>query len=159
MPKSDKKRSRVHGLGPTPTGPAGGKGQHFLKNMAVVSKIVEKAKLKSTDVALEIGVGTGIMTVRILEEVKRLVAVELDPRMIAETLKQVQGTKYQHRLQFIHGDCIKVDLPYFDVCVTGNQEVVNYMEKNNFKTRLLSRSEGVGYSGTEIRSISNHKKV
>ena len=60
MPKSDKKRSRVHGLGPTPTGAAGGKGQHFLKNMAVVSKIVEKAKLKSTDVALEIGVGTGI---------------------------------------------------------------------------------------------------
>jgi 18S rRNA (adenine1779-N6/adenine1780-N6)-dimethyltransferase len=119
MPKSDKKRSRVHGLGPTPTGAAGGKGQHFLKNMAVVSKIVEKAKLKSTDVALEIGVGTGIMTVRILEEVKRLVAVELDPRMIAETLKQVQGTKYQHRLQFIHGDCIKVDLPYFDVCVAN----------------------------------------
>jgi len=50
-------------------------------------------------------------------------------------------------------------LPYFDVCVTGNQEVVDYMEKNNFKTRLLSRSEGVGYSGTEIRSIPNHKKV
>jgi hypothetical protein len=30
------------------------------------------------------------------------------------------------------------------------------MEKNNFKTRLLSRSEGVGYSGTEIRSISKN---
>ena len=62
--------------------------------------------MKSTDVGLEIGVGTGIMTVRILEEVKRLVAVELDPRMIAG-LKQVQGTKYQNRLQFIHGDVIK----------------------------------------------------
>ena len=48
-------------------------------------------------------------------------------------------------------------LPEFDVCVTGNQEVVNFMEKNNFKTRLLSRSEGVGYSGTEIRSIAKNK--
>ena len=47
-------------------------------------------------------------------------------------------------------------LPEFDVCVTGNQSVVDFMEKNNFKTRLLSRSEGVGYSGTEIRSISKN---
>ena len=47
-------------------------------------------------------------------------------------------------------------LPEFDVCVTGNQAVVDFMEKNNFKTRLLSRSEGVGYSGTEIRSISKN---
>ena len=47
-------------------------------------------------------------------------------------------------------------LPKFDVCVTGNQSVVDFMEKNNFKTRLLRRSEGVGYSGTEIRSISKN---
>jgi 18S rRNA (adenine1779-N6/adenine1780-N6)-dimethyltransferase len=119
MPKSEKSSRRVHGSGPTPSGAAGGKGQHFLKSMAVVSKIVEKANLKATDVALEIGVGTGIMTVRILEEVKRLVAIELDPRMIAETLKQVQGTKYQQHLRIIQGDCIKVDLPYFDVCVAN----------------------------------------
>ena len=63
------------------------KAKHFFENMAVVSKIVEKAKLKSTIFGLEIGVGTGIMTVRILEEVKRLVAVELDPRMIAGDLE------------------------------------------------------------------------
>jgi len=50
----------------------------------------------------------------------------------------------------------KNNLPKFDICVTGNQSVVNFMEKNNFKTRLLSRSEGVGYSGTEIRSISKN---
>ena len=50
----------------------------------------------------------------------------------------------------------KTILPQFDVCVTGNQKVVDYMKKNNFKTRLLSRSEGVGYSGTEIRSISKN---
>tara|TARA_B100000073_G_scaffold329614_1_gene317358 strand:- start:9763 stop:10728 length:966 start_codon:yes stop_codon:yes gene_type:complete len=45
-------------------------------------------------------------------------------------------------------------LPRFDVCVTGNSSVIDYMEKNNFKTRLLTRSDGYGYSGTEIRSIS-----
>jgi len=53
----------------------------------------------------------------------------------------------------------KAILPAFDVCVTGNSAVVDYMEKNNFKTRILSRSEGVGYSGTEIRSIPENKSI
>ena len=53
----------------------------------------------------------------------------------------------------------KAILPKFDVCVTGNLAVVDYMKKNNFKTRILSRSEGVGYSGTEIRSIPEIKSV
>ena len=33
------------------------------------------------------------------------------------------------------------------------QVVEAFMKKNNFKTRSLKRSKGVGYSGTEIRSI------
>ena len=37
------------------------------------------------------------------------------------------------------------------------EAVIDFMEKNNFKTRSLDRSEGVGYSGTEIRSISDNK--
>ena len=53
----------------------------------------------------------------------------------------------------------KAILPKFDVCVTGNPIVVDYMKKNNFKTRILSRSKGVGYSGTEIRSIPESKSI
>jgi cytidyltransferase-like protein len=53
----------------------------------------------------------------------------------------------------------KTILPKFDVCVSGNQKVLDFMKKNNFKTRLLKRSSGVGYSGTEIRSIIDSKKL
>ena len=52
----------------------------------------------------------------------------------------------------------KTILPKFDVCVSGNQKVLDFMKKNNFKTRLLKRSSGVGYSGTEIRSIIDNSK-
>ena len=51
----------------------------------------------------------------------------------------------------------KTRLPQFDVCVSGNEKVIDFMNKNNFKTRLLKRSKGVGYSGTEIRSIFEKK--
>jgi methylase of polypeptide subunit release factors len=59
------------------------KGQHILKNPLVVQSIVEKSGLKSTDVVLEIGPGTGNLTMKLLERAKKVVAVELDPRMVS----------------------------------------------------------------------------
>ena len=46
------------------------KGQHILKNPLVVQSIVEKSGLKSTDVVLEIGPGTGNLTMKLLEQAK-----------------------------------------------------------------------------------------
>ena len=53
--------------------------------------IVDKAALKSTDLVLEVGPGTGNLTVRILEVAKKTTVVEMDPRMAAELTKRVQG--------------------------------------------------------------------
>lgn len=48
----------------------------------VVQSIVDKAGIKSTDVVLEIGPGTGNMTMKLLEKAKKVIAIELDPRMV-----------------------------------------------------------------------------
>ena len=58
------------------------KGQHILKNPMVVQSIVEKSGLKTTDVVLEIGPGTGNLTMKLLERVKKVVAIEVDARMV-----------------------------------------------------------------------------
>lgn len=50
-----------------------------------------KANLKPTDKVLEVGPGTGNLTVRILEKAKHVTAIEMDPRMAAELTKRVQG--------------------------------------------------------------------
>lgn len=55
-----------------------GTGQHILKNPLVVNRIIEKAALRPTDVVLEVGPGTGNMTVKLLEKAKKVVACELD---------------------------------------------------------------------------------
>lgn len=95
-------------------------GQHILKNPLVVKTMVEKAALRSTDTILEIGPGTGNMTVRMLENVKKVVACEIDPRLAAELQKRIQGTPLQKKLNLIIGDILKVDpLPYFDICVAN----------------------------------------
>jgi len=41
---------------------------------------------------LEVGPGTGNLTVKILEQAKHVTAIEMDPRMAAEVMKRVQGT-------------------------------------------------------------------
>ena len=44
-------------------------------------------------------------------------------------------------------------LPSFDICLTGNTKVIETMRKNGMKVEFLERSIGIGYSGTEIRSL------
>jgi len=94
-------------------------GQHILKNPGVAEAIVAKAFLKPTDTVLEVGPGTGNLTVRILEKAKKVIAVELDPRMAAEVTKRVQGKPEQKRLEVLLGDVIKTELPPFDVCISN----------------------------------------
>ncbi|XP_018353894.1 PREDICTED: probable dimethyladenosine transferase isoform X2 [Trachymyrmex septentrionalis] len=77
------------------------KGQHILKNPLIIQSMVEKAALRPTDVVLEIGPGTGNMTVKMLEKAKKVIACEIDPRMIAELQKRVQGTIHQSKLQIV----------------------------------------------------------
>jgi hypothetical protein len=51
--------------------------------------------------------------------VRKVVAVEVDPRMVAEVQKRVAETDGASRLQIMFADILKVDLPFFDVCVAN----------------------------------------
>ena len=109
-------------------------GQHFLKNPAVVTAIVAKAGLKSTDTILEIGPGTGNMTVPLLQQSKNVIAIEYDSRMVREVLKRVEGTSEERKLKIIQGDAIKTRFPFFDVCVAN----VPYQISSALVFKLLS---------------------
>ncbi|KAJ4959136.1 hypothetical protein NE237_026247 [Protea cynaroides] len=110
------------------------KGQHILKNPLLVDTIVQKAGIKSTDVILEIGPGTGNLTKKLLELGKSVIAVELDPRMVLELQRRFQGTPHSNRLKVIQGDVLKCDLPYFDICVAN----IPYQISSPLTFKLLS---------------------
>lgn len=94
-------------------------GQHILKNPLIITSMLDKSAIRGTDVVLEIGPGTGNMTVKILEKVKKVVACEIDPRLVAELQKRVQGTPYQSKLQILIGDALKTEFPFFDICIAN----------------------------------------
>lgn len=72
-----------------------------MKNPKVVEQIIEKSAIKHTDIVLEIGPGTGNLTVQLLERGKKIIAMEIDPRMIAEVSKRVQKLGYAHKFSVI----------------------------------------------------------
>jgi 18S rRNA (adenine1779-N6/adenine1780-N6)-dimethyltransferase len=109
-------------------------GQHFLKNPAIIKAIVDKAALKPTDVVLEIGPGTGNMTMPILEQCKRTIALEYDNRMVRELLKRVENTPLSNKLQILQGDAISLAWPFFDVCLAN----VPYQISSPLVFKLLS---------------------
>merc|ERR1712035_248831 len=89
-----------------------GYGQHILKNPQVVQSMVEKAGVLPSDTILEIGPGTGNMTVKLLEKCKKVIALEVDDRMVAEVQKRVMGTPLKHKLTIINQDALKAELPF-----------------------------------------------
>ena len=63
-------------------------GQHLLRNPGILDKILHAADIKQTDTVLEIGPGTGNLTMKLLPISKQVLAMEIDPRMSAEVKKR-----------------------------------------------------------------------
>jgi 18S rRNA (adenine1779-N6/adenine1780-N6)-dimethyltransferase len=110
------------------------KGQHLLKNPMILKEIVNKSGIKPSDIVLEIGPGTGNLTMLMLEVAKQVIAVEVDPRMVGQLMKRVGISEYQNKLKLIQADILKTQLPYFDLCVAN----IPYQISSPIVFKLLS---------------------
>ena len=57
-------------------------GQSFLEDNNVMSKIVDAADLNDNDTVVEIGAGLGVMTELLALQARKVIAIDIDPRMI-----------------------------------------------------------------------------
>jgi 16S rRNA (adenine1518-N6/adenine1519-N6)-dimethyltransferase len=81
-------------------------GQNFLRDETYLDRIVVAAELISTDTVLEIGPGMGVLTRRLAAEAGRVIAVELDDRLI-DLLQKEFAT--QPHVSVVHGDILELD--------------------------------------------------
>jgi len=56
-------------------------GQNFLIDPQIVDRIIETLKLEKEDTVLEIGAGTGVLTEKLVEVAKKVIAVEIDEKL------------------------------------------------------------------------------
>lgn len=71
-------------------------GQNFLKNDDVLRKTTEVARLNSDDLVVEVGPGLGVLTQYLIQEVKQVLAVELDERLIPILQKEFEAVENLH---------------------------------------------------------------
>ena len=82
-------------------------GQNFLIDEHVLDKIVEAADVGSEDFVLEIGPGIGTLTQCLCEHSRKVLAVEIDPKLIPileETLSDYDN------VDIVHGDILRQDI-------------------------------------------------
>lgn len=82
-------------------------GQNFLIDEDVVLGICEKANISKDDLIIEIGPGLGTLTARLLEKAGKVIAVELDTKMIH--ILNDRFSLYDN-FKLINDDILKVDL-------------------------------------------------
>lgn len=82
-------------------------GQNFLIDDNVIQNIVESANITKEDLVIEIGPGLGTLTARLLEKAKKVIAIELDNRMI--NILNNRFSLYEN-FELINEDVLKVDL-------------------------------------------------
>lgn len=89
-------------------------GQNFVVDANTVRRIVRVAGVGPEDVVVEVGPGLGSLTLALLPEVSRVVAVEVDPTLAAALPQTVASLAPQHadRLSLVHADALTVrELP------------------------------------------------
>lgn len=97
-------------------------GQNFLTDANILRKIVDTAEVNGNDLVLEIGPGIGALTARLAERAGRVVAVEIDKRLMAPLSETVGG--YEN-VQVINADILKTDLRELVSGWNGSLKVVS----------------------------------
>jgi len=96
---------RHHGLRPDKR-----MGQNFLVDEGHLARIVEAADVGKDDEVLEVGAGLGSLTRYLTLAAKRVVAVELDGKLLPILRETLNG---QLNVQVVHGDILQLRLADF----------------------------------------------
>ena len=82
-------------------------GQHFLTDKNILKKVIKTAEIGKEDVVLEVGPGLGEMTQVLAQEAKKVIAVEIDARLVEVLRNKLADTP---NVEILQGDILKFDV-------------------------------------------------
>jgi len=84
-------------------------------NIALLQRMISYASIKEKDVVLEVGAGLGFLTQLLSPECKKVVAVEIDPKLTKILREQLHDLK---NVDLMEGDVLNLSVPPFDKVVS-----------------------------------------
>lgn len=92
-------------------------GQNFLASRALAARLVRDAEVRSDDLVVEFGAGSGLLTSELAKRAKRVIAVELDPALVAGLQRRFAA---REGVTVVEGDALRVALPRQPFRVVAN---------------------------------------
>jgi 16S rRNA (adenine1518-N6/adenine1519-N6)-dimethyltransferase len=84
-------------------------GQNFVTDPNTIRRIVAAAKLSGSETVVEIGPGLGSLTLGLLEVAKKVIAVEIDPKMAAELESTISKRAPGTNFTLVRDDALRVE--------------------------------------------------
>jgi 23S rRNA (adenine-N6)-dimethyltransferase len=82
--------------------------QNLLRNPQLIKELFERTHLRRDDVVIDIGAGTGTISSVLARNVKKVIAVEFEPRMFT---KLRENMEYYPNVTVYEGDFLTMELP------------------------------------------------
>jgi len=90
-------------------------GQNFLVDDETLDKMVSSAFLRGEDKVLEVGAGIGFLTERLAEKAGRVIAVEIDRKLVEILKDRLSGYR---NITILQGDIMSLAVPAFNKVVS-----------------------------------------
>ncbi len=114
-------------------------GQSFLEDRNAINKIIRISNIQEDDIIVEIGAGVGLMTESIAKRARKVIALDIDPKMVA--ILRERMAPYRH-VDIVQVDVLEYDfssavgeLPSRKIKVIGN---IPYNISSQILFRLLT---------------------
>jgi len=91
-------------------------GQNFVIDSALLQRMISYASVNREDTVLEVGAGLGFLTKLLSSVCKRVVAVEVDPKLVEMLRSELRNLQ---NVDLIEGDVLTVSLPQFNKVVSA----------------------------------------
>ncbi len=125
--------------------------QHFLKSPRLALKLIGHSNLKKRDLVLDIGAGSGVITIALAKRVREVWAIEPD-HQTAEKLRQNLQKYHIENVRVIEQDFLELDLPTEPYKVFANppfhlSAAIFYklLNLSNQNGQIVARESSVGH--------------
>ncbi len=141
------------------------KGQNYLVDENILSRIVKSAELSKKDRVLEIGAGIGTLTIPLAQNSEKVIAIEQDRKIASILIKRLEELHITN-VDIIVGDATKIEFPKFNKVVSNlpykisspitfkileyDFEMAILMYQLEFAQRMVARPGDTNYSRLSV---------
>ncbi len=134
-------------------------GQNFLVCNHILQLFLNQGNIQDSDVVLEVGPGFGFITEKLIQQAKKVIAIELDKRLSSFLRIKFATAK---NFELITGDALKVEIPPFNKVIANIPYTIT---GPLFEKLFYNENPPIGVITTEtmiadrIFDYSNYKKL